>query len=142
MDNSFSTPISAHFDGQSIVPDEPVPFAAGQKLVIGSASSTDALPIEFRDGNIRIKGSRISLAVFLDEFFRDPSPAALADQFGTIDANQIASLVAFVQANEPFLRLYHEAEQQQAEAFFTAERRGPSLETLRQSAKESGINLP
>lgn len=138
----MDTPITAHFDGQTIVPDEPVPFAAGQKLVVGSAPAADALPVEFRDGNIRLKGSRISLAIFLDEFFRNRSPTALADRFGTIDPQQIAELVAFVEANEPFLRLYHQAEQEQAEGFFTEERRGPSLDALRQRAKERGINLP
>jgi hypothetical protein len=138
----MDTPISAHFDGHYIVPDEPVPFAAGQKLIVGPTTPANPLPVEFRDGNIRLKGSRISLAIFLFEFFRDRSPAALGERFSTIDSQQIAELIAFVEANEPFLRMYHDAEQEQAEAFFTQERRGPSLETLRQRAKERGINLP
>jgi hypothetical protein len=137
----MDAPISAHFDGQSIVPDGPVPFSAGQKLVVGSATAADAPPVEFRDGNIRLKVSRISLDIFLYEFFRDRSVDALASRFSTIDRQQIADLIAFVEANEPFLRMYHAAEQWREEMFCSQERRGPSLETLRQRAKERGINL-
>src|SRR5687767_6023041 len=73
MDNPFSTPISAHFDGQSIVPDEPVTFAPGQKLIIEALPETESareeLPIESCDGDIRIRGTASRSGFFWKNIF-------------------------------------------------------------------------
>src|SRR5687767_7867361 len=146
MDNPFSTPISAHFDGQSIVPDEPVTFAPGQKLIIEALPETESareeLPIESCDGDIRIKRHRISLGLFLEEYFRLPDPASIAARFSTLEAVEIERLIKFVEAHRPLMLLHAQAHTDQAELLYAFGSRGPSLEELRRRAAERGISLP
>lgn len=145
MDNPFSTSIAAHFDGQSIVPDEPVPFAAGQKLIVdpmpAAGTANDDLPIESCDGGIRIKGHRISLGLFLEEYFRLKDPAAIKARFSTLEADEIERLIKFVEANRPLMLVQAQAHTEHAELLDACGPRGPSLDELRQRAAERGISL-
>ena len=145
MDNPVSTtPISAHFDGQSIVPDEPVLFAQGQKLIVEpmpAGPANDDLPIESCDGGIRIKGHRISLGLFLEEYFRLKDPAAIKARFSSLEAAEIERLIKFVEANRPLMLVQAQAHTEHAELLDACGPRGPSLEELRQRAAERGISL-
>jgi hypothetical protein len=142
----MDTPITAHFDGQTIVPDEPVPFAAGQKLVVGPLTAAtgnvgEDLPIESCDGDIRLKGHRISLGLFLEEYFRLKDPAAIQARFSTLEPFEIERLIEFVEANRPLMLVHAQAHTQLAETLFASMPKGPSLNELRQRAAALGISL-
>ncbi|HUE69790.1 MAG TPA: hypothetical protein VMP01_02780 [Pirellulaceae bacterium] len=142
----MDTPISAHFDGQSIVSDEPVPFTAGQKLVVGPLPAApgdvgEELPLESCDGDIRLKGHRISLGLFLEEYFRLKDPAAIQARFSTLEPAEIERLIEFVEANRPLMLVHAQAHTQFAKTLFASMPKGPSLDELRQRAAARGIPL-
>ena len=142
----MDSPITAHFDGQAIVPDEPVPFAAGQKLVVGAVPTSpdvagEDLPIESCDGGIRVKGHRISLGLFLEEYFQLKDPAAIQARFSTLAPEEIERLIKFVEGNKPLMLVHLQAHRQFEETLYARMPRGPSVDELRQRAATRGIPL-
>jgi hypothetical protein len=142
----MDVPITAHFDGHSIVPDEPVPFAAGQKLVVGplpaaGVATGEDLPVESCDGGIRVKGHRISLGLFLDEYFRLQDPAAIHARLSTLEPAEIDRLIKFVEANRALMLIHLQAHRQFEEELRTRLPQGPSLDELRQRAAARGMRL-
>jgi hypothetical protein len=124
-----------------------VPFAAGQKLLVEAipparTRSNDDLSIECCDGDICLKGHRISLGLFLEESFRLNDWAAVQARFSTLELAETDRLITLVEANGPLMLLHPQAQAQFEESLYAFQPCGPSPKELCQRAADRGIPLP
>src|SRR5690349_18779454 len=104
--------ILAHFDGKSIIPDQPLALPVGQALRVGIERLPTPLPplpaeletAEF--GGVRVRGTRVSLFLQLDALDAGETWEQLLERYPTVPQSAVAGLQQFIEHHSAELKTY------------------------------------
>lgn len=97
----------------------------------------DALPelppvlIRLENGNVMVRGRRISLYLILDRFFAGAADVEIQEQFPSISLDQVQEVLAFARANLETMQAYFDRQSTIEQLLYETGNRGPSFEELR-----------